>query len=54
MTLMKEKKVRRLPITEQGRLVGIISRADVLRALFVPEFASYWLEWGQEPLSVDF
>src|SRR5512143_102614 len=54
MTLMRERKVRRLPITEQGRLVGMIARADVLRALFVPEFASYWLEWGQEPLSADF
>lgn len=54
MTLMRERKVRRLPITEQGRLVGMIARADVLRALFVPEFASYWLEWGQEPLAADF
>lgn len=47
MTLMKEKKVRRLPITEKGRLVGVVARVDVLRALFEPEFASYWLEWGQ-------
>ncbi len=47
MTLMKEQKVRRLPITEQGRLVGMIARADVLRALFAPEYTSYWLEWGQ-------
>ena len=51
MTLMIEKKVRRLPIMEKGQLVGVVSRGDVLRALFEPEFASYWLEWGQEPPS---
>ena len=31
--LMEEWQVRLLPVVEQGRLVGIISRGDVLRGL---------------------
>lgn len=31
-TLMVEKQVNRLPITQDNRLVGIVSRADVIRA----------------------
>lgn len=34
--LMEERKVRRLLVTEGGRLVGLISRADLLRALITP------------------
>ncbi len=30
-TLMVERKVNRLPVTEDGRLVGIVTRADVVR-----------------------
>jgi acetoin utilization protein AcuB len=30
--LMKQKKVRRLPVVEQGRLVGIVALSDVLEA----------------------
>ena len=32
-TLMLDKDVNRLPVVEQGRLVGIISRADFVRLL---------------------
>jgi len=32
-TLMVEKKVNRLPVVEDGRLVGIITRSDVVRAV---------------------
>ncbi|MBW2039947.1 MAG: CBS domain-containing protein [Deltaproteobacteria bacterium] len=32
LELMKEKKVRRLPVMEGGKLVGIVTRTDLLRA----------------------
>jgi CBS domain-containing protein len=35
--LLEEKGVRRLPVLRGGRLVGVISRADMLRALLAPE-----------------
>jgi CBS domain-containing protein len=33
VTLMETKHVKRLPVVEQGRLVGIVSRADVMAVL---------------------
>lgn len=33
--LMEQKRIRRVPIVDQGRLTGIISRADLIRALIV-------------------
>jgi CBS domain-containing protein len=37
--LMRQHKVKRLPVTRNGKLVGIISRADLVRRLaeFLPE-----------------
>lgn len=32
-TLMVERKVNRLPVTEDGKLVGIVTRADVVKTL---------------------
>jgi CBS-domain-containing membrane protein len=32
-TLLTERKIKRLPVISGGRLVGIVSRADVVRAL---------------------
>lgn len=34
--VMEEKKVRRVIVTEDGKLKGIVSRADLLRALVAP------------------
>jgi CBS domain-containing protein len=34
--LMEERRVRRLPVVHDGMLIGILSRADLLRALFQP------------------
>jgi CBS domain-containing protein len=36
-TLMHEHEVSRLPVVHDGRLVGIVSRNDVLRAIVISE-----------------
>ena len=33
VTLMKDKHIKRVPVTRDGKLVGIVSRADLVRAL---------------------
>jgi IMP dehydrogenase len=33
MALMTEKRVRHLPVVEQGRLIGVISIGDVVRTV---------------------
>jgi CBS domain-containing protein len=33
VALMESRRIKRLPVIENGRLIGIISRADLLRAL---------------------
>ena len=34
--LMEERGIRRVPVLREGRLVGIVSRADLLQALLTP------------------
>lgn len=46
--LMADNNVRRIPITDQGSLAGVVSRIDVLRSLFAPEFETYWTDWEQD------
>ena len=38
---MMENNIVRLPVTGDGRLVGIIARCDILRAFIEPEFVTY-------------
>jgi CBS domain-containing protein len=38
---MMENNIVRIPVTAEGRLVGIIARCDILRAFIEPEFATY-------------
>lgn len=33
VTLMERHRIKRLPVTQDGRIVGVVSRADLLRAL---------------------
>ncbi|MDF2254926.1 CBS domain-containing protein [Streptantibioticus ferralitis] len=39
--LMEDQKIRRLPVLEQKRLVGVISEADVVRSLPEHEVAEF-------------
>ena len=39
--LMKDKNIIRLPITDQGKLVGVVARCDILKSLIEPEFVTY-------------
>jgi predicted transcriptional regulator len=39
--IMTFKNVVRVPITQKGKLVGVVARCDVLRSLIEPEFATY-------------
>lgn len=41
MELMDTKQIVRVPVTEEGKLVGVISRPDVLRAFIEPKFMSF-------------
>jgi len=38
---MVEKNIIRLPVTEKERLVGVISRCDILKSFIEPEFSTY-------------
>jgi CBS domain-containing protein len=39
--IMKEKGIIRVPVTAEGRLVGVVARCDVLKSLIESEFVSY-------------
>lgn len=41
MELLDTKRIVRIPVTEDGRLVGVVSRPDVLRAFLEPKFMTF-------------
>src|SRR5574341_693852 len=44
ITLMDTAHIIRVPVTKNGKLVGVIARPDILRAYLEPNF----MEFGQE------
>jgi CBS domain-containing protein len=41
MKLLHENQILRVPVTEGGKLVGIISRGDTIRSVLEPEFMAF-------------
>ena len=41
--LLKEHDISGLPVVEEGKVVGIVTEADVLKLLEVPEHGGLWL-----------
>ena len=42
--ILNEEGIVRVPVTEKGKLVGIISRIDVIRAVLEPEFITFGVD----------
>jgi len=40
MRILTDNNIIRLPITDNGKLVGVVARCDVLGTLIDPEFVS--------------
>lgn len=63
-TLMTERRVKRLPVVKHGKLVGIVSRSDLVRAYARPDadiereikerviLKIFWLELGKVTVAV--
>ncbi|HHT9120304.1 MAG TPA: CBS domain-containing protein [Candidatus Hypogeohydataceae bacterium YC41] len=41
LDVLMDKRFIRVPVVQEGKLVGVISRCDILRCLIEPEFVTY-------------
>ena len=41
MKLLQEKGILRVPVTDHGKFVGVISRVDIIRSVLEPEFMTF-------------
>ena len=41
LEILDTRRVLRVPVTEQGKLIGVISRPDILRAFIEPNFMTF-------------
>ncbi len=41
MKLLQDNHILRVPVTDRGKLVGIISRIDLIRTVLEPEFMAF-------------
>lgn len=41
--ILKEQNISGLPVVDEGKIVGIVTEADVLKLLEVPEHGGLWL-----------
>ncbi len=48
ITLMDTAHILRVPVTDDGRLIGVITRPDILRAYFEPGFVEFGGTEGQD------
>ena len=41
MKVLQEHHILRVPVTDKGKLIGIISRSDLIKAVLEPEFMAF-------------
>ncbi|MGP8321091.1 MAG: CBS domain-containing protein [Methanosarcinaceae archaeon] len=50
--LLKEQNISGLPVVEEGKVVGIVTEADILKLLEVPEHGGLWLPSPLEVIEI--